>query len=94
MTPTEKELIHEVEQLILHAEEDSLTYSVLEHARKLVFKINHPEKYAKYRQPDTDILDRTIDAIIEQVDAYPMVPEEKQRWIIYFNSLKSQAEST
>ncbi|HEX6168259.1 MAG TPA: hypothetical protein VFZ33_01105 [Chitinophagaceae bacterium] len=31
------ELVHEIEQLILHAEEDSLTYSVLEHARKLVY---------------------------------------------------------
>lgn len=47
MTEIEKELIHEVEQLILHAEEDSLTYSVLEHARKLVFRITHPDEYAE-----------------------------------------------
>src|SRR5688572_29521499 len=45
---TEKELVNEIEQLILHAEEDSLTYSVLEHARKLVFTYNHPDDYAKY----------------------------------------------
>ena len=32
------ELEDEVTQLILHAEEDTLTYSVLEHARKLIFK--------------------------------------------------------
>lgn len=43
LTPIEKELLHEVEQLILHAEEGSLDYSVLEHARKLVFKTTHPE---------------------------------------------------
>lgn len=31
-------LLNEIEQLVLHAEEnDTLTYSVLEHARKLVF---------------------------------------------------------
>lgn len=48
MTPIEKELINEIEQLVLHAEEDSLTYSVLEHARKLVFKYTHPKDYAKY----------------------------------------------
>lgn len=47
MTTTEKELINEVEQLILHAEEDTLDYSVLEHARKLVFKITHPKDYAE-----------------------------------------------
>lgn len=47
MTEIEKELIHEIEQLILHAEEDSLDYSVLEHARKLVFKITHPDEYAE-----------------------------------------------
>lgn len=47
MTKTEKELLNEVEQLILHAEEDSLDYSVLEHARKLVFKISHPKEYAE-----------------------------------------------
>lgn len=56
MTPMEKELIHEIEQLILHAEEDSLTYSVLEHARKLVFKINHPEEYARYQEADKNVL--------------------------------------
>lgn len=39
------ELINEIEQLILHAEEGSLTYSVLEHARKLVFKVTHPNEY-------------------------------------------------
>jgi len=38
-----KPLINEIEQLILHAEEDSLDYSVLEHARKLVFTTNHPK---------------------------------------------------
>lgn len=48
LTRTETELVNEVDQLILHAEEDSLTYSVLEHARMLVFKINHPADYAKY----------------------------------------------
>lgn len=47
MTEIEKELIHEIEQLILHAEEDSLDYSVLEHARKLVFRITHPDQYKK-----------------------------------------------
>lgn len=92
MTTTEKELIHEVEQLILHAEEDTLSYSVLEHARKLIFKINHPEEYSKYNNANTDVLDRTIDAIIQQMESYPMFPEDKQRWIIYFNSLKSQNE--
>ena len=30
-------LLREIEQLILHAEEGTLDYSVLEHARKLVF---------------------------------------------------------
>jgi hypothetical protein len=47
MSEIEKELIHEIEQLILHAEEDSLDYSVLEHARKLVFRISHPKEYAE-----------------------------------------------
>lgn len=47
MSEIEKELIHEIEQLILHAEEDSLDYSVLEHARKLVFRITHPKEYAE-----------------------------------------------
>lgn len=47
MTATEKELLNEVEQLILHSEEDTLDYSVLEHARKLVFKITHPKEYAE-----------------------------------------------
>jgi len=47
MTHLEKELINEIEQLILHAEEDSLDYSILEHARKLIFKINHPKEYEK-----------------------------------------------
>lgn len=56
MTPTEKELIHEIEQLVLHAEEDSLTYSVLEHARKLVFKITHPDQYARYQEADKNVL--------------------------------------
>lgn len=56
MTPIEKLLVHEIEQLILHAEEGSLTYSVLEHARKLVFKINHPEEYARYQETDTNVL--------------------------------------
>lgn len=56
MTHTEKELVHEVEQLIIHAEEDSLTYSVLEHARKLVFKITHPDEYARYQKTNTDVL--------------------------------------
>ena len=37
-------LINEVEQLILHAEEDSLDYSVLEHARKLIFTISEQNK--------------------------------------------------
>jgi len=37
-------LVNEVEQLILHAEEDSLTYSVLEHARKLLFEIKKYER--------------------------------------------------
>lgn len=55
LTPTEKQLINEIEQLILHAEEDSLTYSVLEHARKLVFKITHPDEYAKY-EANTNVL--------------------------------------
>jgi len=50
MTQTEKELLNEVEQLILHAEEDTLTYSVLEHARKLVFKITHPKEYDEANQ--------------------------------------------
>lgn len=54
MTAIEKELIHEIEQLILHAEEDSLDYSVLEHARKLVFKINHPDEYKRYT--DSNVL--------------------------------------
>lgn len=39
------ELINEIEQLILHAEEDSLDYTVLEHARKLVFRINSADTY-------------------------------------------------
>lgn len=56
MTPTEKELAYELEQLILHAEEDSLSYSVLEHARKLVFKITHPDEYAKHQEPDKNVL--------------------------------------
>jgi len=38
-----KPLINEIEQLILHTEEDSLDYSVLEHARKLVFIVNNPK---------------------------------------------------
>lgn len=46
-TEIEKELVHEIEQLILHAEEDTLNYAVLEHARKLVFRITHPKEYAK-----------------------------------------------
>lgn len=54
--PPEKELVHEIEQLILHAEEDSLTYSVLEHARKLVFKITHPKEYARYQETNKDVL--------------------------------------
>lgn len=33
------ELLNEVEQLIMHAEDNTLDYSVLEHARKLVFQI-------------------------------------------------------
>jgi hypothetical protein len=40
-------LINEIEQLILHAEEDSLTYSVLEHARKLVFEVSKESKTDK-----------------------------------------------
>lgn len=48
MTQLEKDLIHELEQMILHAEEDTLDYSVLEHARKLVFKATHPDEYEKY----------------------------------------------
>lgn len=43
----QSELINEIEQLIMHAEEDSLDYSVLEHARKLVFRFNHPDEYAE-----------------------------------------------
>jgi hypothetical protein len=35
-----KELINEVEQLIMHAEDGTLDYSVLEHARKLVFHLS------------------------------------------------------
>jgi len=45
-------LINEVEQLILHAEEGSLDYSVLEHARKLIFEITHPKEYAEANQND------------------------------------------
>lgn len=44
------ELINEVEQLILHAEEDTLDYSVLEHARKLIFRLTHPKEYAEANQ--------------------------------------------
>lgn len=50
MSDLEKKLIHEIEQLILHAEEDSLDYSVLEHARKLVFRVTHPKEYAETNQ--------------------------------------------
>lgn len=50
--PSKKELVHEIEQLILHAEEGSLDYSVLEHARKLVFMASHPDEYAKSAQPN------------------------------------------
>lgn len=32
-----RELINEIRKLVLHAEEDSINYSVLEHARKLAF---------------------------------------------------------
>lgn len=56
MSPVEKALVHEIEQLILHAEEDSLTYSVLEHARKLVFKITHPDEYARYQEANKNVL--------------------------------------
>lgn len=42
----QSDLIHEIEQLILHAEEDTLDYSVLEHARKLVFRFTHPDEWA------------------------------------------------
>lgn len=37
---TPRQLAEEIEQLIMHAEDDSLDYSVLEHARKLVFQFN------------------------------------------------------
>lgn len=40
-----QELINEIEQLILCAEEDKLYYSELEHARKLVFKMTAPKEY-------------------------------------------------
>ena len=47
MTEVEMKLVHEVEQLILHAEEDTLDYSVLEHARKLIFDITSKCSFKK-----------------------------------------------
>ncbi len=41
---TQQQLVNEIEQLILHAEEGSLDYSVLEHARKLVFTFSLQNK--------------------------------------------------
>lgn len=57
MTPKEKELINEIEQLILHAEEDSLTYSVLEHARQLILsKHDKAGKFIKWLTVQSDDL--------------------------------------
>jgi len=48
MQPTFKEqnkaLINEIEQLIMHAEDDTLYYSVLEHARKMIYHFNLQNK--------------------------------------------------
>jgi len=47
-------LIHEVEQLILHAEEDTLDYSVLEHARKLIFDITSKCSFKKQCESESE----------------------------------------
>lgn len=39
-----KALLNEVEQLIMHAEDGTLDYSVLEHARKMVFHFTEQNK--------------------------------------------------
>ena len=33
--------------------------------------------------------ERIIDHIVDQIEAYPMFPEEKQSWITYIKSLKT-----